>query len=178
MNWFKKHYSLMIVLLIVGVILISIWMLNRNKPAKKIEFSFSAGGNLSNLLSTIESRYASSRQSDRGIGIYLDVPLNTFINNKSGKNVTMENIAGNISYEGEAIFQTKASSQVLKKVDVNAKSKKFVTDTFQVLINGKTIKFIREWIKGNRPKVDYMMNATILGVPYLFKNSTVINQDQ
>jgi len=99
--------------------------------------------------------------------------MSVLIKNSLSKDAVLKNIAGVLKYEGETIFQTKADSKVLQSVDVNAKSKTPVDDVFQVLINGKTIKFIQDFLAGKKPKINYDLRAEAFGETYSFKDSTV-----
>lgn len=171
-QWLKKYW-LIPVLLIAGA---GTWayFYFRN-PKNRIKFGFNSNSDLRSLLPAIESRYA-SRSTDKGIGIYLDVPLTAIIKNNSAREVTLNNIAGMLSYEGESIIQTKGDSKVLDNVTVSGKTQKPVSDTFQILINGKTIKFIKEVLKGNKPKLNYNLTAMAFGDVYSFRDSAIINE--
>lgn len=151
--------------------LYSIWYY-RNK---NVSLDFTVGGNLLSLLNDIQGRYAQP-QAQRGIGIYLDVPLTTIINNKSAGATTLKNVAGSLSYNNEPILQTNPASTALANVKVAGNSSTPVTDNVQVLINGQTIKFFTELIKGNKPVVKYNFKTTLFGVPYSLTNSTAINK--
>ncbi len=165
---FFKKYGINLLLIIVLIIL-ALWYTRR----KNIAFDFNVGGNISNLLSSLQTRYAEPSTA-KGFGLYLEVPLTTTITNNSAAQVVLENIMGSISYSGEPIFQTKVNSQVLNNVPVAAKSSKPVTDSVQVLINPSSIKFFSELVKGNKPSVKYNFNTTILGKPQTFTNITTI----
>lgn len=172
MDFIKKYWW---VLLIVAVLIIAAALYFKN-PKNKIDFSFMSDEDLSGLLPSIQGRYSNASPTEKGIGIYLDVPLTTLVKNKSGKPVTLNNIAGSLSYEGESILQTKAGSDALKEVRVAGKTAQPVTDKFQVLINGKTIKYIKEYLLGKKPKLNYDLTAMILGNVYSFKDATVLNE--
>lgn len=172
-EWLKKYGWIPVLILLAGA---GTWayFYFRN-PKNLIKFGFRSQNDLGNLLSTIENRYA-NRSTEKGIGIYLDVPLTTIIKNKSAREITLNNIAGTLSFEGENIFQTKGDSKVLENVKVEGKGETPVTDTFQILINGKTIKFIKELVKKNKPKIDYDLTAMAFGDAYHFGGSSVVNE--
>lgn len=169
----KKYWWIPVLILLAGA---GTWayFYFRN-PKNLIKFGFRSQNDLGNLLSTIESRYA-NRSTEKGIGIYLDVPLTTIIKNKDAREITLNNISGMLSYEGENIFQTKGDSKALKNVKVAGKSETPVTDTFQILINGKTIKFLKELVKGNKPKLNYDLTAMAFGDAYHFGGTSIMNE--
>lgn len=159
------------------VIAIAIWAyFYFREPENKVSFSFMTDNDLGDILPAIENSYKNA-ETQKGLGIYLDVPLTTIIKNKSMREITLNNIAGLLSYEGEPILQTKSGSRAFQEVKVNAKGEKPVTDTFQVLINGKTVKYIKEHLKGNKPRLNYDLSAMVLGDVYSFKDSAIINQN-
>lgn len=172
-NWLKTYWWIPALIIVAGVTWAYFYF---RSPKKKIAFGFSSPNDLGNLLPTIEGRYA-SRSTDKGIGIYLDVPLTTLVKNKGARELTLNNIAGSLVYEGESIFQTKADSKALETVKVAGKAQRPVTDTFQILINGKTIKYIKEFIAGNKPKLNYNLTAMVLGDVYSFKDSVILNEN-
>lgn len=176
-HWFIRWGWIVLLILIIAIVVI-LWY--RKDFSDLISFDVDTDKSASGLLDSLEKRYASrqSNVSDKGFGFYLDIPLTLFAKNKSARAVTLQNIAGNISYNGEPIFQTKANSTVLQNVRVDGKNKPptSVTDTFQVLVNEQTINFVRELIKGKKPSVQYLLKANILGTPYTFENSTIVNK--
>lgn len=148
------------------------WWLSRRK---NISFDFNMGGDLSNILSSVQGRYA-QRSTDKGIGVYVDVPLTTIITNKGAGKTILESIMGSISYNGEAILQTKANSPTLQRVEVEGKSIKQITDTVQVLVNPASIKFLTQLVQGKKPLVKYNFSTVIFGKPQAFTNQTEINK--
>lgn len=175
-EWFKKNWLIPVALIVVGL---SLWaIIYFSKPENKIKFDFFTDktNDLSSLLNMLEGRYA-SRSTEKGLGIYLDVPLTAVIKNKSARDLVLNNLGGSLSFEGQNILQTKSDSTVLQNVNVAGKSSKPITDTFQVLVNGSTIKYIKEIVKGNKPKLNYNLTAMIAGTQYNFRDSTVMNPD-
>lgn len=175
-QWFKEYWWIPTLILVGGFIVWAYFYFS--KPENKIKFAFTSNDNLSNLLPVLQGRYASAgADAERGLGIYLDVPLTAIIKNKSAKEVVLNNIAGALSYEGENILQTSGNSKKLDEVRVSSKSQTPVTDTFQVLVNGKTIKYVKELLSGKKPKLGYNLNALVGGQVYNFRDSTVLNAD-
>lgn len=177
--WLIKYWFIWIpaLILIIGGI---IWAVNYfNKPENQIKFGFKSDSNdnLKMLLPMLESRYETNNVNPqaKGIGVYLDVPLTAIVKNKSGKDISLQNIAGALSFEGADILQTKSNSEALKTVNVRAKTEKPVTDTFQILINDKTIKYIKEYLKGTKPKLNYNLSAKLFDNVYSFKDSAILN---
>lgn len=172
-----KKYWLLIVIAGAGLLAWE-WSYFSN-PKNKISFGFDSDKDLGAILPILQGRVANTNQSAKnGIGIYLDIPLTTLIKNKSAKEIILNNIAGTLSYAGQSILSTKADSNALKNVTVDGKSQKPVTDTFQILVNGSTIKYIQEYLKGNKPKLNYDLTAMIAGNVYSFKDSAVLNASQ
>lgn len=170
MNWFKKYGLITLLIIAAATGLFFLWF-NRKKD---VSFDFAVGGNAANLLSNLQNRYAQGG-AERA-GIYLDVPLTTTVNNQKAGAIVMQNLMGAISYDNETILQTKSDSAALQTVTVPAKGKKSITDSVQVLINGSTIKFFSELVKGNKPKIKYNFNTVIFGKPEQFTNQTTINK--
>lgn len=163
------------ILISVGLFFLVRWLMNRKKDVK---LDFSVGQGFANLLSTVENRYA-SRGTEKGAGIYLDVPVTTKATNNTERPINLNNLRGNLSFEGETILQTKSDSTALNNIQAGAKStSQPVTDMFQVLINKGTIKFLKEFITGKKPKMKYDFRAKIQGKDYQFTDSTIINQTQ
>lgn len=171
-DWFNKYWWIPSLLIVAGLVWLYFYL---RSPKNKISFNFMSQSNLGNLLSSIEGRYA-QRGTDKGIGVYLDVPLTTVVNNKGAKEMILNNIAGSLSYQGESILQTKANSQPLQAVKVEAKGTTPVSDTFQVLINGASIKYFRELLGGKKPKLNYNLTAMVANKIYSFRDSTIINE--
>lgn len=172
MTWFQKYkWWLLVIMLIVAAVLVVLWFTRK----KNISFDFTMGGDMGSILSSLTSRQVQGAAS-KGLGVYLDVPLTTIINNKSTAAIVLKNLIGSISYNGESILQTNASSTALQSVQVPGKSSTPVTDNVQVLVNPSSIKFFSELIKGNQPVVKYDVKTTLFGVPYSFSNSTPIKK--
>lgn len=168
-----KYIIIVLVILGVGGFLLY-WFVFRKKD---ISLDFNLGGDLTNILSAVQSGLANPPQPNaKGLGIYLDVPLTTIVNNKSAAGIALQNMAGAISYNGDTVLQTNAGSAALQNVQVAAKTSKPVTDNVQVLINPSSVKFIGELIKGNKPSIKYNFGATVAGKPYSLTNTTTINK--
>ena len=112
-NW--KYLAIAAVAL--GIIIFGVIMYRR----RSISFDFDLGGNLQNLLGIVQGRYADPNNA-RGAGLYVDVPLTTIVKNNKAAATVLQNILGSISYNGEAILQTKADSTVLQNVTVPGKA--------------------------------------------------------
>lgn len=168
----KKYgwYILAAVVIIAGA-LYALWYY-RNK---NVSLDFTVGGSIVSILQDIQGRYIQP-ESQRGIGVYLDVPMTTIVNNKGTSATVLKNLGGSISYNGEPILQTKTASTALANVKVPGKSSVPVTDDVQVLINAETIKFFTELLKGNKPVAKYDFTTTLFGVPYALTNQTTINK--
>lgn len=176
-EWFKKYYWIPLLALIGGGAWAYFYF---RKPENRISFGFNSDNDLASLLPVLESRYAnrtSDSSAQKGIGVYLDVPLTAIVKNRGMKELVLNNIGGTLAYEGENILQTKGDSKALQTVKVEGKGQKPITDTFQVLVNGKTIKYIREQLKGKKPKLNYNLTAMILGDVYSFRDSAILNEN-
>lgn len=143
---------------------------------KNISFDFNVAGNASDILGLLQSRYGVAQRSGNKVGLYFDIPITTIVKNNGAAKVVLQNLAGSLSYNAEPIMQTKAASPALANIEVPKKSSKPVTDNVQLLVNESTIKFFKELIKGNKPKVIYNLSTVIAGKPKNFTNSTIINQ--
>ena len=173
MKWLKTYWF-PVTIILVGI---GAWAYSYfRKPASKLKFGFMSNNDLSGVLPMIQGRYAGG-ETEKGIGVYLDVPLTALVKNKGAEEIVLNNLAGTLSFEGENILQTKGDSTKLKTVNVAGKSNTPVTDTFQVLVNGKTIKYIKEVIAGGKPKLGYNLSAMVAGDVYNFRDSTVLNAD-
>lgn len=161
-------YLLLALALIAAGIGLYIWSRKRS-----LSFDFDLGGNIQNLLGNMQAQY--NNPATRGAGIYVDVPLTTIIKNKNAATTVLSNILGSLSYDGKAIIQTKADSNVLQNVTVPGRGSVPVTDAVQLLINPSSIKFVSELVKGNKPLVKYNFATTILGKPYQFTNNVLVN---
>lgn len=169
MTWIKKYGLITLLVIAVASGLLFLWF-NRKKD---VSFDFSLLGNHAGILNLLQNRYA---EPGSKVGIYLDIPLSTTVNNNKAAPIVMQNINGSISYNNEPILQTKSDSAALQTVTVPAKANKTITDTVQVLVNASTIQFFSELVKGNKPKIKYDFNTIIFGKPEKFSNSTTINQ--
>ena len=177
-QWFKTYWYIWVpalILIVWGII----WAINHfSSPEEKVKFGFRSGSDdqLRMLLPMLESRYAlrGSDPNAKGIGLYLDVPLTAIVKNKDNKDISLQNIAGTLSYEGSDILQTRQGSNI--NANVKANKEKPVTDTFQILINEKTIKYIKEYLKGTKPKLNYSMSAKLFDDIYTFKDSAILNE--
>lgn len=161
------------ILIAMGVIalLVFAWWMSRRK---NLSFDFNLGGNLSGILNSVQGKYADPEA--KGIGFYLDVPLTTIITNKGAAATVLNNVLGSISYNGEAIIQTKADSAVLSNVTIPGKTSTPVTDSVQLLINPASINFLTQLVQGKKPAIKYNFGTTILGKPYQFTNKSTINK--
>lgn len=161
-------YILLALAVIAAGIGLYIWSRKRS-----LSFDFDLGGNIQNLLGNMQTQY--NNPATRGAGIYIDVPLTTIIKNKKAAATVLSNILGSLSYDGQAIIQTKADSNVLRNVTVPGNTSVPVTDAVQLLINPSSIKFVSQLVQGKKPLVKYNFATTILGKPYQFTNSTPVN---
>lgn len=143
----------------------------RKKP---LEFDFDLGGDLSTLLGLVTR--TAQRSGDK-IGGYIDIPLTTTIKNPNKAVAALQNISGNISYDGENIIQTKPGSASLQNVRIAGKGSQMVSDIVQLMINSGTIKLIDELIKGKNPQVNYNFSATIMGRPVNFSSIAPIKSN-
>lgn len=170
-EWFRKYWWFVVALVIIGGLLIWRWT---RSPKSKISFGLGTKSDLESLLPDLNTRISNPNQ--KGFGFYLDVPMTLFVKNKSAREMTLNNIAGTVSYEGQNIFQTKSDSTVLQNVTAKGKTPTPVSDTFQVLVNSKTVKFIKDYLQKKMPRVNYDLTALIRGEIYHFKDSVVINE--
>lgn len=175
-NWFQKYgLLLLLVVIIAGGI---IWIIMQNK--NNVAFDFAVNDSPSSILDLLNGKYAEIKNNpnEKGAGIYIDVPLTTTINNGNNSLLDVRNMLGSISYNNDVVIQTKSDSSVFKNIQVTAKTSKPITDSVQLLVNPSTIKLFSDLIQGNNPKVDYNINATILGKPKTFSSSTSITQSK
>jgi len=143
-----------------------------------VNFNFRVDKDMSGIVNALQTRMASPESERSGVGLYLDIPLTTTVRNDSVAPLSLKNVMGTISYNGDTILQSKADSPVLENIKVEAKSSQPITDSFQVLINKSSIKFFTELVKGNKPLIDYKIKATMFGVPYAFNKSAIINEEK
>lgn len=172
-TWFGRYWwivfmPLALIALVWGVLA---W-LRRNT-----EFDFKFDNRLLSLLPQIQGRYAGREATDRGIGLYLSVPLTTLIKNDNPVPLRMNNTSFELAYQGEPIMRTSPDSMGVK-AKVPAGGEQPVTDNVDILINGKTIDFIQSLIKREKPKVDYNIQTRLYGVPYSFKGAKVLNEEK
>lgn len=160
-----------ILALAVIAVLAFIFFMSRRK---NISFDFELGGNIADLLGQLQNRSAASG-TQKGIGLYIDVPLTTTINNEKAAKTVLENLMGSLSYDGEQIIQTNAGSPNLARVEIPGKDSKTITENVQVLVNGASIKLVTELLKGNKPSIKYNFGASVFGKPYSFTNKSIIN---
>lgn len=163
-----KYIFLALAIIAVVAFIIIMWR------RKSLSFDFELGGNLADLLSQAQGRYAAAG-TQKGIGVYVDVPLTTTINNEKAAKTVLENLMGSLSYNGEQVIQTNSGSANLARVEVPGNSSKTITESVQVLINPSSIKLLTELVKGNKPSVKYNFGATVFGKPYNFTNKSIIN---
>lgn len=163
-----KTKYILIALAVIALLLFA-WYLSRKKS---LSFDFNLGGNITDLLGAVEGRY--SDPTAKGVGLYVEVPLTTIITNKGAAATVLNNLMGSISYNGEAIMQTRADSNVLQSVTVPGKTSAPVTDSVQLLINPSSINFLTQLVQGKKPAIKYNFGSTILGKAYSFSNTSKI----
>lgn len=165
---FLEQYGLILLLVVIltGTIIYFSFFREKN-----ISLDFSINSDLSPILDSINTKMA-----NKGVGLYLNVPLTTMVKNNSKAAVALQNLSGAISYDGNTIMQTNAGSAALQNINVAGKSKTPVTDTVQVLLNPSTIKFFSQLVKGNKPLIKYNFNALVGGKAYTLNNQTTINK--
>lgn len=166
-NFFKKYWIAIII--VIALIIVGIYLFRRYRQS--ISFDFSIQENLDTILNSI----IGARSSDRGAGIYIDIPLTTTVKNKNAAAIVLENIAGSISYNGQSIMQTNPNSPVLREVSVAGKSSASITDNVQVLVNENTIKFFTDLVQGKKPAIKYNFSTNLFGQPKNFTNSSTIS---
>lgn len=162
-----KTKYIIIALAIIALLLFAWWLSRR----KNITFDFNLGGNLGDLLGSIQR----NTQAGQKLGFYVDVPLTTTISNKGAAATVLNNLTGSLLYNGVAIVQTKPSSQALQSVSIPAKSSTKVTDNVNLLVNEQSIKLISDLVQGKKPVITYNLGTTILGKAYTFSNASKIN---
>lgn len=173
-TWFYKYWWV-IALSALGLWLLY-WLSKHYKSG--VGFDFTINDNPSSFLQLLTGRYAEIKNNPnaKGAGIYLDIPITTTVSNSKSSAIDLKDTMGNISYNNEPIMQTKSDSTALKNINVKANDSTSVTDNVRVLVNPSSIKFFTELVKGNKPKVDYDIQSTLLGDVYNFKDSTVVNK--
>lgn len=165
-----RKYWYIWVIAVLGILGAAYAIFYRRKP---LEFDFNLGGDLNTLLGLV---MRTAQRSDTRFGAYIDVPLKTNVANSNRKKTVLENIAGNISFNGENIIQTKPGSASLKQVDVEGKGTATISDVVQLMINDNTIKMIQDLIKGNKPTVSYTMSAIAMGKPVNYTGTTMLGK--
>lgn len=170
MAFLKKYWRLILIIAVIVIFSTVLLLRKRN-----VSFDFTIGGDLGSILGGLSNKLQQGG-NEKGIGVYLDVPLTTIVKNNGATSIALKNIIGSFSYNGENVLQTKANSPALANVKVGAKSSTTITDSVQVLLNPSTLKFFTELVKGNKPTVNYNLQTTLFGVPYSFTNSTNINK--
>jgi len=172
-SWLRRNWYLIFVpLAVIGIGWAFLKYLEKNTT-----FDFSFDNKLSNLLGQIEGRYAqrTSEENERGVGVYLNVPLTTLIKNDNALKLNMKDTIFNLSYEGEPIMRTAPDSNGVD-VAIAKKGTMPVTENVEILINGKTIQFIKKWLKKEHPKVEYNIKTKLFGVPYSFTGEKIIDE--
>lgn len=167
----KKYWYIWLIVLVALAAWAAYFFFYRKKP---LEFDFGLGGDLSTLLGLVTR--TAQRSGDK-IGGYIDVPLTTFIKNPNKAQAALNNLAGNISYAGENIIQTKPGSANLQSVRIAGKGGQAVADIVQLMINSGTIKLIQELIEGKNPQVNYNFSATVMGRPVNFSSTVPIKSN-
>lgn len=170
-NWLKKYWwvILVIIILIIGGILL--W----RRFGSKIDFDFNLG-KIGNILGEVERRQANPPSAnERGAGIYLTIPVDTIVKNNNRGSFNMKDAKVNLSYLGETILRTPPDGMGIT-AKVGGKGTEPVPQTMEVLINNNTIKFIKEFIQGRKPKIDYLIRTKLFGVPYKFEDSKLVEE--
>lgn len=169
-SFFKKYWGFVLIILIL--IAVGIYLIRRYR--QDVDFNFSLGGNLEDLLGNAANKI--DQNTTQGIGFYIDVPLTTVIKNKNAAAIVLNNLQGTIAYNGQSLIQTKPNSAVLSSIEVAGRSSTPVTDNVQLLVNDNTIKFFQELIKGNKPAIKYNLSTMVFGKLKQFTNTTNITK--
>lgn len=160
---FKKWWFWLLLIISILVIIGYMYFI---KFYKNLKFNFKLGGNLGNILSALENANTPNANTQRGLGIYIDVPYKTIIDNANKVGINLKDVFAKVSYLGEDVLQTKPDSPVLRDVNIPANAKMFeINDTIQVLINPNTIKLIKALINKAKPQVDITLRGKALGFP-------------
>lgn len=174
-SWLRRNWYLIFVpVAIIGIGWAFLAYLKKNTT-----FDFTFDNQLSNLLNQVEGRYAqrSTEANQKGVGLYLNVPLTTLIKNDNALNLNLKDTLFNLSYEGEPIMRTAPESRGVD-VAVGKKDSKSVTENVEILINSKTIQFIKKWLKKEQPKLAYNIKTRLFGVPYSFTGEKTITEEK
>lgn len=167
-NWIKENkvaVFLASVLLIIGGIVI--W----RRSSRNVDFDFSFG-NLSGLLGQLESHRSAG---EKGLEFTISVPFTTTVKNDEDKTLKLDNAKIDLSYKGEKIMRT--SGDGISET-VPAKESKPIPSKIDVLVNSNTISFFKSVIKKEKPKLDYKVNTMVMGKPYTFDGTKIIQEEQ
>ena len=173
-----KYYGY--ILLALGV-LIGIVIYRWNRYGKNVDFDFdftNIGGIVGQLEQAVQTENNSLQKgspNEKGIGLYLQIPLTTIIKNNKSTNLNLRDALVELSYQGEKIMRTAPDSSGIT-AKVPAGEEKSVTENVDVLINGKTLAFAKAFVKGEKPKLDYKIKTKLWGVTYSFQDSKLAEQ--
>ncbi len=166
-----------ILIALAGVLVVGVLIIMSRR--KSLSFDFDLGGNISSILDLVSGRYSNpGTGAERDFGAYINMPLSTIIKNNKPSTVTLNNILGGITYDGQPIIQTNPNSAVLDNVTLPGNQRTTVTDNAQILVNPSSIKFLKELVAGNKPVIKYNFGTTILGKPYQFSNTATVNKGE
>lgn len=170
-TWFGKYWWIVFMpFALVAVVWGVLAWLKRNT-----DINFSVDNSILSLLPQIQGRYAAREAGERGIGVYLSVPLTTIIKNDNPVPLNLKNMSFDLAYEGESIMRTSADSKGVASKAIS-KEETAVTDNVDILINGKTIKFLKSLIQKEKPVIDYDVQTRLYNIPYSFRGSKVMSQ--
>lgn len=170
-KWLKKYGWIILAIILLVIAGIYAW----RRFISNINFDFNLR-NLTNMLGEIQGRYANP-SAQRGMGLYLTVPVDTIIKNSNQGSFNMKDAKIDLSYMGDTILRTAPDSEGVT-AKVGGKDDKPVPTNMEVLINENTIKFVTALIRGQKPQVDYLIKTKLFGLPYSFSNSKVIQEKQ
>lgn len=172
-DWLTKYWWVILVIIILIIGGIMLW----KRFGSMIDFDFNLGG-IGNLLGDVERRHANpTSANERGAGIYLTLPVDTIVKNNNRGSFNLKDAKVNLSYLGETILRTPPDGAGIT-AKVAGKEAEPVPQTMEVLINNNTIKFIKAFIRGEKPKIDYLIKTKLFGVPYSFSDSKLIEEKQ
>lgn len=172
MTWIKKYYGY--VLLALGLLAVTgiyLW----KRYGKNVDFDFNFG-NIGGVLGALQNKVEGNQQNQKA-GLYLQLPITTIIKNNKSSELNLRDALVELSYEGQKIMRTSPDSNGIN-ANVKAKSSQPVTENVDVLINGKTLSFLKALAMGEKPKLDYKIKTKIFGVTYSFDSSKIIDQNQ